>query len=47
MENVIEVNNLTYRYGAKVALQDLAFSVGRGEIFGFLGPNGGGKTTAF
>jgi ABC-2 type transport system ATP-binding protein len=47
VENLIEVENLTYRYGAKIALQDLAFSVGRGEIFGFLGPNGGGKTTAF
>ena len=47
MENLIEVENLSYRYGAKTALLDLSFSVGRGEIFGFLGPNGGGKTTTF
>jgi ABC-2 type transport system ATP-binding protein len=47
MENLIEVDNLTYQYGAKTALAGLSFSVGKGEIFGFLGPNGGGKTTAF
>ena len=47
MENLIEVRNLTFRYGEKKALDGLDFSVGRGEIFGFLGPNGGGKTTAF
>jgi ABC-2 type transport system ATP-binding protein len=47
VENVVEVQNLTYQYGAKVALLGLTFSVGRGEIFGFLGPNGGGKTTTF
>ena len=47
MENLIEVNNLTYQYGPKVALKGLTFAVGKGEIFGFLGPNGGGKTTTF
>src|SRR6185369_10047718 len=47
MENLIEVQNLTFQYGGKKALDGLTFSVGRGEIFGFLGPNGGGKTTAF
>src|SRR5258708_272375 len=47
MENLIEVENLTYQYGAKMALAGLTFSVGRSEIFGFLGPNGGGKTTTF
>ena len=47
MENIIEVQNLTYRYGEKIALNGLSFSVGKGEIFGFLGPNGGGKTTTF
>jgi ABC-2 type transport system ATP-binding protein len=47
VENVIEVDNLTYQYGSKTALDSLSFSVGKGEIFGFLGPNGGGKTTTF
>lgn len=47
MENLIEVDNLSYHYGTKTALSDLSFTVGRGEIFGFLGPNGGGKTTTF
>ena len=47
MENLIEVNNLIYQYGPKIALKGLTFSVGKGEIFGFLGPNGGGKTTTF
>ena len=47
MENVLEVNNLTYQYGSKTALDGLSFSVEKGEIFGFLGPNGGGKTTTF
>ena len=45
--NLLEVDNLTHRYGAKIALDSLTFSVGTGEIFGFLGPNGGGKTTTF
>ena len=47
MDNLIEVDNLTYQYGSKTALQGLGFSVSKGEIFGFLGPNGGGKTTTF
>jgi ABC-2 type transport system ATP-binding protein len=45
--NILEVENLSHRYGTKTALDSLTFSVGTGEIFGFLGPNGGGKTTAF
>jgi ABC-2 type transport system ATP-binding protein len=42
---MIEVKNLTKRYGAKVAVNDISFSVEPGEILGFLGPNGAGKTT--
>jgi len=41
----IQVENLTKRYGATTAIQDLAFSVDKGEIVGFLGPNGAGKST--
>ncbi|MGH9788764.1 MAG: ABC transporter ATP-binding protein, partial [Candidatus Acidiferrales bacterium] len=43
----IEIENLSHAYGERVALRDVAFSVGRGELFGLLGPNGGGKTTLF
>lgn len=46
---MIEVRNLTYRYAgsAKPALSDVSFTIGKGEICGFLAPNGGGKTTLF
>ena len=43
----IQVEHLRHVYGTRVALDDVSFSVGRGEIFGLLGPNGGGKTTLF
>jgi len=42
---VIEVQGLTKRYGRTTAVEDLNFSVRKGEILGFLGPNGAGKTT--
>jgi ABC-2 type transport system ATP-binding protein len=42
---MIEVQNLTKRYGRFVALDAISFSAGQGEIVGFLGPNGAGKTT--
>ena len=43
----VVVEGLTYRYGERVALDEVGFSVEEGEIFGLLGPNGGGKTTLF
>lgn len=43
----VEVQNVGFRYGNRVALADVSFSVERGQIFGLLGPNGGGKTTLF
>ena len=43
--NVIEVTNLTKRYGDRAAVDGVSFSVEEGEIFGILGPNGAGKTT--
>ncbi|MFB3853219.1 MAG: ABC transporter ATP-binding protein [Vicinamibacterales bacterium] len=42
---MIEVQNLTKRYGRITAVDDVSFRVERGEILGFLGPNGAGKTT--
>lgn len=45
-ENVITAENLTKRFGDFVATDHITFSVRRGEIFGFLGANGAGKTTA-
>lgn len=45
-EEVIYTDNLTKRFGSFTAVDRLSFSVSRGEIFGFLGANGAGKTTA-
>ena len=42
---MIEVRGFTKAYGERIAVQDLSFSVGAGEIVGLLGPNGAGKTT--
>ena len=42
---MIEVRNVTKRYGPLTAVDDISFRVERGEILGFLGPNGAGKTT--
>ncbi|TFG49636.1 MAG: ATP-binding cassette domain-containing protein, partial [Anaerolineales bacterium] len=44
-KNAIEVNSVTRCFGDLVAVDDLSFQVGGGEIFGLLGPNGAGKTT--
>jgi ABC-2 type transport system ATP-binding protein len=42
---MIEVENLSKLYGSTFAIEDVTFSVAKGEILGFLGPNGAGKTT--
>lgn len=42
---MIEVKNLSKHYGDKKAVDDISFSVDKGEILGFLGPNGAGKST--
>ena len=44
--SIIEIRDLSKRYGRFVALDRLTLSVGRGQILGFIGPNGAGKTTA-
>ena len=43
--SIIEIKNLTKKFGDKLAVDDISFEVKEGEIFGFLGPNGAGKTT--
>ena len=42
---MIEVENLTKRYGPTLAVSDVTFQAQKGEVLGFLGPNGAGKTT--
>ena len=42
---IIDVRGLTKRFGERVAVDDLTFSVDEGEVFAFLGPNGSGKST--
>lgn len=46
INKVIKVENLTKKFGDFVAVDNISFEVGKGEIFGFLGANGAGKTTA-
>ncbi len=45
--NAIEVTNISRNYGKVRALDDVSFSVGKGEVFGLIGPDGAGKTSMF
>jgi ABC-2 type transport system ATP-binding protein len=45
MDTIVEVEQLTKRFGELTAVDNLSFTVSEGEIFGFLGPNGAGKST--
>src|SRR5260221_1721615 len=46
-DSLLVVEALTQRYGERTALKGVSFQVAKGEVFGLLGPNGGGKTTLF
>ena len=45
--NAIEVNNVCKSYGTVKALDDVSFAVGKGEVFGLIGPDGAGKTSMY
>ena len=45
-QNIVHIENLVKRYGDLVALNHLNLDIKEGEVFGLLGPNGSGKTTA-
>ena len=45
--NAIEVNHVSKSYGKVKALDDVSFTVGKGEVFGIIGPDGAGKTSLF
>ena len=47
MTDILELKNVTKRFGGITALDDVSFSVGEKEIVGLIGPNGAGKTTVF
>ena len=42
---IVEVKNLTKKFGGFTAVDDISFTINEGEIVGLLGPNGAGKTT--
>jgi len=42
---IIDIKQLTRKFGDRIAVEDLTFNVNKGEVLGFLGPNGAGKTT--
>jgi branched-chain amino acid transport system ATP-binding protein len=46
-ERILEVDNVTLRFGGVVALNEVSFHINKGEILGLIGPNGAGKTTCF
>lgn len=46
-ETILEIKNITMKFGGVTAINNLSFEVKKGEIYGLIGPNGAGKTTIF
>ena len=47
MQEVIKLENVTYRYNSDLVLEDISFKADQGDLLGIIGPNGAGKTTLF
>ena len=45
METILKASNITKKYGNKLVINDISLTINRGDIYGFIGRNGAGKTT--
>ena len=45
LENILQINNLTKKFGTLTAVNNLSFTIKKGNVYGILGPNGSGKST--